>query len=288
MPVAWAAGQYQPFGLPEAPGVAGAAVAVLHVVQTPLDLGGRVGLPVGAGRGHLRARQGLDQAVGAAGGVGGVDVPVALVIDDPGEAPVLGRVADHLLRGRLRRGGRRRGLRGRGGDQRAAGGRGQGGTRKGLLRGGDGAEEGDGGQRRAFRRGRGASAHAGPRGPRTRRRRCPGGRRRLATGSEKQAGRSSAIVPFAKRGRRPRRGRPAPGGVARPKEGRRLRSRLVGEPGHVGRLTSPASSNVTGASKAARRVARRSALRSVVPSVRVRTTVMAARPPSQPRDVARQ
>ncbi len=58
------------------------------------------------------------------------------------------------------------------------------------------------------------------------------------------------------------------------------RSRGVGQP--VGR------SNVTGASKAALRVARRSAFRTGVPRARVRTTVMAARPPSQPRDVARQ
>src|SRR5690606_16485327 len=104
--------------------VAGAAVAVLHVVQAPLDLGGGVGLPVGAGRGHLGGRQGLDQAVGAAGGVGGGVVPAALVLDDLREALELGRVADHLLRGRLGRGRARRGrgLGRRGGDQGAAGG----------------------------------------------------------------------------------------------------------------------------------------------------------------------
>src|SRR5690606_4863393 len=140
-------------GLPEVPGAAGAAVAVLHVVQAPLDLGLGVGLPVGARRGHLAAGQGLDQAVGAAGGVRGADVPVALVLDDPGEALVLGRVADHLLRGRLCRGGLRRGgLGGRGDDQRAAGRGGQGGTGDGLLRGGDGAEQGSGGHGRPFGR----------------------------------------------------------------------------------------------------------------------------------------
>src|SRR5690606_27293490 len=149
-------------GLPEVPGAAGAAVAVLHVVQAPLDLGLGVGLPVGARRGHLAAGQGLDQAVGAAGGVRGADVPVALVLDDPGEALVLGRVADHLLRGRLCRGGLRRGgLGGRGDDQRAAGRGGQGGTGGGLLRGGDGAEQGSGGHGRPFGRGRGGAGRGG-------------------------------------------------------------------------------------------------------------------------------
>ena len=49
----------------------GRAVALLDVLQAPLDLGGRVGLPVGAGAGHLGARQRLRDAVGARGAVAG-------------------------------------------------------------------------------------------------------------------------------------------------------------------------------------------------------------------------
>ena len=46
-----------------APGAARAAVAVGDVAQAPADLRGRVGLPVGAGAGHLRAGQRLRDAV---------------------------------------------------------------------------------------------------------------------------------------------------------------------------------------------------------------------------------
>ena len=47
-----------------APGAARRAVAVLDVAEAPADLGDRVGGPVGAGRGHLGAGEGLRDAVG--------------------------------------------------------------------------------------------------------------------------------------------------------------------------------------------------------------------------------
>src|SRR5690606_25319527 len=59
---------------------AGRAVAAADVVQAPGDLGGRVGPPVRADRGHLRAGQRLRDAVGARARVlrGGVPVRLAL------------------------------------------------------------------------------------------------------------------------------------------------------------------------------------------------------------------
>src|SRR5699024_1864216 len=54
------AGLVPAVGLPEGPGTARAAVTAVHVVEAPLDLGRRVGLPVGARGGHLGARERLD------------------------------------------------------------------------------------------------------------------------------------------------------------------------------------------------------------------------------------
>src|SRR5690606_25962634 len=59
------------------PGAARRVVPVLDVVQTPLDLRGRVGLPVVAVRGHLAAGLRLRDAV-RAGRVGRLRVPAAL------------------------------------------------------------------------------------------------------------------------------------------------------------------------------------------------------------------
>src|ERR1700761_5344865 len=86
--------------LPERPGPAGVVVAGLDVAEAPGDLGGRAGLPVRTGRGHLAAREGLRDAVGAAAGVGGRLAPVALVVPHgeqrrPAGAPALEGV--HLL-----------------------------------------------------------------------------------------------------------------------------------------------------------------------------------------------
>src|SRR5690606_23848765 len=52
-------------GLGVPPGSARRAVAALDVAESPLDLGGGVGLPVGAGAGHLAAGQRLRDAVRA-------------------------------------------------------------------------------------------------------------------------------------------------------------------------------------------------------------------------------
>src|SRR5690606_12355631 len=73
-------------GLGVAPCLARGAVAVLDVAQAPLDLGGRVGLPVGTGRGHLGTRQRLRDAVGVRAGVLGLVVPVALLLPQRLEA----------------------------------------------------------------------------------------------------------------------------------------------------------------------------------------------------------
>src|SRR3954447_4765643 len=51
------------------PGGARGAVTVTDVAQAPADLGLGVVLPVGTGRGHLRAGQGLGDAVGRGGRV---------------------------------------------------------------------------------------------------------------------------------------------------------------------------------------------------------------------------
>src|SRR5690348_17612561 len=53
--------------LPEGPGFAGVSVDGLDVAQAPLDLGGRIGLPVRSRARHLAARQRLRDAVRAAG-----------------------------------------------------------------------------------------------------------------------------------------------------------------------------------------------------------------------------
>src|SRR5215469_9664281 len=53
--------------LPERPGIARRAIGRLDVAEAPPDLGGRIGRPVGARCGHLRAWQRLWYAVGAAG-----------------------------------------------------------------------------------------------------------------------------------------------------------------------------------------------------------------------------
>src|SRR5690606_38695979 len=76
------------------------------VAQAPADLGGRVGLPVRAGAGHLAARQGLRDAVGARGGVLRVGVPVALALPEGLQAaPLVAAPAvagEHRLGDRLR------------------------------------------------------------------------------------------------------------------------------------------------------------------------------------------
>src|SRR5215469_3211795 len=63
--------------LPEGPGAARIAVRGLDVAETPPDLGGRVGLPVRTGTGHLGSGQRLRDAVGPARVHGVVD-PAAL------------------------------------------------------------------------------------------------------------------------------------------------------------------------------------------------------------------
>src|SRR3569833_1228546 len=55
-------------------------VAALDVVETPLDLRRRVGLPVVAEARHLLARQSLRDAERSAGGVEGLVVPAALTL----------------------------------------------------------------------------------------------------------------------------------------------------------------------------------------------------------------
>src|SRR5690606_29724999 len=65
-------------GLPELPGRLRTAVPVLDVAQSPADLGGGVGLPVGAGGGHLVARQRLRDAVRAGSRVVRLVVPPTL------------------------------------------------------------------------------------------------------------------------------------------------------------------------------------------------------------------
>src|SRR5690606_27158803 len=86
--------------LPERPRAARVLVARLDVAETPRDLGGGAGAPVRPGAGHLAAGQRLRDAVGAAGGVLGPLVPVALALPEdeqgrPAAAPPLQGV--HLL-----------------------------------------------------------------------------------------------------------------------------------------------------------------------------------------------
>ncbi len=75
------------------------AVAVGDVSQAPLDLGGRVGPPVRACRGHLGARQRLGDSVRPRARVGHPIVPVALPGPEQGEAGELSRgpaaIRDH-------------------------------------------------------------------------------------------------------------------------------------------------------------------------------------------------
>src|SRR5689334_16844662 len=73
-----------------APRAARGAVATLDVAETPLDLSGRVGLPVAAGRGHLLARQGLRDAVRTRAAVLGLVVPAAFPLPQLLEAGELG------------------------------------------------------------------------------------------------------------------------------------------------------------------------------------------------------
>src|SRR5205814_10023463 len=84
----WMSRLVEVVGLPEAPGAAWRLVPAGDVPQAPLDLGGRVVLPVRAGRGHLRAGQGLGDAVRAGAVVQAVLVPAALLVpqvDDAGD-----------------------------------------------------------------------------------------------------------------------------------------------------------------------------------------------------------
>src|SRR5690606_34067657 len=76
------------------PRAARVLVARLDVAETPRDLGGGAGAPVRPGAGHLAAGQRLRDAVGAAGGVLGPLVPVALALPEdeqgrPAAAPPL-------------------------------------------------------------------------------------------------------------------------------------------------------------------------------------------------------
>ena len=89
-------------GLAVAPGAAGAAVAVLDVAEAPADLGHRVGRPVGAGRGHLRAGQRLRDAVGRGGRVVGVDPPAGLAGVERVEAAELVQAEAELVEQRPR------------------------------------------------------------------------------------------------------------------------------------------------------------------------------------------
>src|SRR5690606_10502654 len=88
-------------GLGVPPGSARRAVAALDVAESPLDLGGGVGLPVGAGAGHLAAGQRLRDAVRAGVAVHRPLVPAALLLPEALQAaPLVGAEAEraeHLL-----------------------------------------------------------------------------------------------------------------------------------------------------------------------------------------------
>src|SRR5579875_56143 len=77
-------------GLFVTPGAARSAVSLLYVLQTPLDLRGRVGLPVGAHTGHPGTRQRLRDAIRTAG-VLRVNHPAAFVCPQVVEAAELRR-----------------------------------------------------------------------------------------------------------------------------------------------------------------------------------------------------
>src|SRR5690606_31911900 len=87
-------------GLGVRPRVARRAVPAGDVVEAPLDLGGRVGLPVRARGRHLRAGQRLRDAVRAAVPVRRALVPAALLVPELLQAAPLGVPAAggvHLL-----------------------------------------------------------------------------------------------------------------------------------------------------------------------------------------------
>src|SRR5450759_2119625 len=82
---------------PERPGTARRGVTTGDVVETPGDLGRRVGLPVGADGCHLGTRQRLRDAEGTAREVACVDPPAALAGPQVVQAGPL--VADPAARG---------------------------------------------------------------------------------------------------------------------------------------------------------------------------------------------
>src|SRR4029077_569667 len=99
-------------GLPEGPGFAGIAVDGLDVAEAPLDLGGRIGLPVRPRGGHLAAWQRLRDAVRAAG-ILRVVPPAALPVPHVLQAAEKGGRAEaeasqHVVRNGLGRAGVRR------------------------------------------------------------------------------------------------------------------------------------------------------------------------------------
>src|SRR5690606_36887806 len=82
------------------PSRAGRTVSGGDVAEPPLDLSGGVGLPVGAGAGHLVPGKRLRDAVGAAVAVHRPFVPAALLVPQLLQAaPLVGPPArgDHLL-----------------------------------------------------------------------------------------------------------------------------------------------------------------------------------------------
>src|SRR5690348_8157060 len=68
------------------PRAAGRAVPALDIPESPVHLGGEAGCPVRAGRRHLAAGKRLRDAVRAAAGVVGVDIPVRLAVPERDEA----------------------------------------------------------------------------------------------------------------------------------------------------------------------------------------------------------
>src|SRR5450756_2239224 len=97
---------------PERPGTARRGVATGDVVETPGDLGRRVGLPVGADACHLGTRQRLRDAEGTAREVARIDPPAALAGPQVVQAgPLVGTPASgchELLADGSRGAGRRR------------------------------------------------------------------------------------------------------------------------------------------------------------------------------------
>src|SRR5215472_11733466 len=92
------------------PGGRRRAVTVLDVPKAPPDLGPGRGAPVPPGRGHLRARNRLRNAVGTRVGVERVHVPAALAIPEwvqvaelaPSPVEVVQQPAGDLARSRRR------------------------------------------------------------------------------------------------------------------------------------------------------------------------------------------